>query len=125
MPDPKGELPDKKQTKWGRKLCQKAYDLISLKSSYILEFPTPERIYEWIYRLESEVFGSTQARPHKAYVNLAEPVLVSKLYSEYKSSKNKKEVLEKSTQQLRQILQSLLDKEIKRSYRLFPEGYTF
>ncbi len=125
FPDPKSELPSQKQAKWGRELCQKAYDLISLQSNYILEFPTPERIYEWIYRLESEVFGSTKPRPHKAFVNLAEPIPVSQLYSEYKSSKNKKEVLETTTKNLRNILQELLNAEIKKSYRLFVEDYRF
>lgn len=123
--NPKEHLPSKRQAEWGRKLCQKAYDLISFHSRYILEFPTPERIYEWIYRLENEVLGSTQPRPHKAFVTLAEPVAVSKLYSEYESSKNKKKFLEASTQNLKNVLQGLLNAELKKSYRLFVEDHKF
>jgi hypothetical protein len=120
VPDPKGELPSKESAKWGRKYCQKAYDLISLKSSYILDFPTPERIYEWIYRFESEAFGSFQQRPHKAFVSFAEPLKLSQYYSQYKSSKNKKEIVEGLTNTLRENIQALLDIEKKKSYRLFP-----
>jgi hypothetical protein len=125
VPDPKGELPSKESARWGRKYCQKAYDFISLKSSYILDLPSPERIYEWLYRFESEVFGSFQPRPHKAFVSFAEPLQLSKYYSEYKSSKNKKEIVEGLTSTLRDQIQVLLDVEKKKSFRLYPAEYRF
>jgi len=125
VPDPKGELPKKELAQWGRKYCQKAYDLISLKSTYILELPSPERIYEWIYRLESEVFGSSSPRPHKAYVSFSEPILLSQYYTQYKTSKNKKEIVDGLTNTLREKIQELLDKEKQKSYRLFSASYRF
>lgn len=47
----------KKDVEWARNYCQKVYDFISIDSNYIKELPSPERIYEWIYRFELELFG--------------------------------------------------------------------
>lgn len=123
VPDPKGELPSLDKAKWGRKYCQRAYDFISIKTEYLTSFPSAERIFEWIYRFESELIGYTYQRPQKAYVHFAPDFKISEYYSAYK--KDKKGTVENLTLRLRDEIQKLLDREVARSERLFPETYIF
>jgi hypothetical protein len=125
LPDPKNELPSLEAAKWGRKYCQKAYDFITIQTQYLIELPSAERIYEWIYRFETEVFGSSNPRPTKAIVRLSEPIKLSEKYSIYKSSKTKKVVVEELTKELRNKIQSILDEEKRASEILFPDTHTF
>ncbi|MDX1958930.1 MAG: 1-acyl-sn-glycerol-3-phosphate acyltransferase [Leptospiraceae bacterium] len=123
--DPKGELPSKEITKWGRDICQKVYDFITIKGDYLAKLPSAERIYEWIYRFEAEIFGSTSPRSTKAYISFAEPIKLSTYFKEYKSSKNKKEIVDNLTLKLRNTMQEMLDADITRSQILFPNDYRF
>lgn len=125
LPDPKNELPSLEAAKWGRKYCQKAYDFISIQTPYIQEQASPERLYEWIYRFEQELFGSFKPRPTKAYVRFASPIKLSEKYGEYKSSKSKKSIVENLTLEFRMTIQKLLDEEKEKSFILFPEKFTF
>lgn len=123
MDDPKLNLPDKETAFWGREFCQRAYDFISIHTEYIKSFPTPERIYEWIYRFENEALGFSRQRRQRAYVRFTRPYKMSEIYPEYK--KKKRVILEKLTTDLRNDIQGLLDKEKALSYLLFEEDYTF
>jgi 1-acyl-sn-glycerol-3-phosphate acyltransferase len=123
VPDPKKELPSLDKAKWGRKYCQRVYDFISIQTEYLVKKPTPERIYEWIYRYESELFGSSRPRSQSAYVHFAPIFNISEFYSEYKS--DKKKAVESLTTKLRNEIQKLLDREVEKSSILFPEGFTF
>lgn len=123
LPDPKKELPTVESAKWGRKFCQRAYDFIAIKTDYLTALPSAERIYEWISRFESELLRFTYPRPQKAYVTFAEPFRISSYYPEYK--KDKKGVVETITQRIKNDVQGLLDKEVKRSEPLFPKDYIF
>ena len=123
VPDPKGELPSLDKAKWGRKYCQRAYDFISIKTEYLTSFPSAERIYEWIYRFESELIGYTYQRPQKAYVHFAPDFKISEYYANYK--KDKKGTVESLTARLREEIQKLLDREVQLSERLFPDEYKF
>ena len=123
VPDPKGELPSLNKAKWGRKYCQRAYDFISIKTDYLTSLPSAERIYEWIYRFESELIGYTIQRPQKAYVHFAPAFKISEYYGAYK--KDKKGTVENLTTRLRDEIQKLLDREVQLSERLFPENYIF
>ena len=125
LPDPKNELPSLEAAKWGRKYCQKAYDFITIQTQYLNELPSAERIYEWIYRFEMEVFGSSSPRPTKAIVRLSEPIKLSEKYSIYKSSKTKKVVVEELTGELRNKIQNILEEEKRASEILFPDTHIF
>jgi hypothetical protein len=125
LPDPKKELPSLEAAKWGRKHCQKAYDFITIQTNYLSEFPSAERLYEWIYRFETELFGSSKPRPTRAYVTFSKPIKLSEKYKEYKASKNKKEVVEKLTEEFREKIQELLREEQKKSRILFPDTHVF
>ncbi|MCB1176619.1 MAG: 1-acyl-sn-glycerol-3-phosphate acyltransferase, partial [Leptospiraceae bacterium] len=124
-PDPKKELPSLELATWGRNYCQIVYDFIAIHPSYLSEYPSPERIYEWIYKFENELFGSFKPRPTRAYISFTEPLYLSKKYKEYKSSTNKKEIADKLTGEMRDKIQELLDAEKRKSYLLFEPDFTF
>ena len=123
-PDPKNELPPADKAKWGRKVCQKVYDFITIQTAY-LDFASAERVYEWIYRFENEMFGSSNARPSKAYVNFAPVKHLSQYYAQYKAAKSKKEIVEGLTHELKESIQKLLDDEVSKSFPIFPAEFKF
>jgi hypothetical protein len=123
VPDPKGELPSLDKAKWGRTFCQRAYDFISIHTEYIQSFPSAERIYEWIYRFENELFGGTKGRPQTAYLHFAPTFKISEYYPDYKL--DKKKTVENLTHRLREELRMILEREVSKSERLFPIDHIF
>jgi hypothetical protein len=119
----KDPAPNKDVVKWARITAQKIYDSITMQVEYIQDHPSAERLYEWLYRFESEILGETKNRPHIARVRLGEPVSLNHLYPAYKQ--NKKETVQSVTDQLRGVLQKLMDEEIAKTNTLFPEGHKF
>lgn len=122
-PDPKGELPSLEMATWARKAAVKAYDFISIQTSYIKELPSAERLYEFLYRYENELFGETRNRPHKAYVRIAKPFQINDYYERYK--KDKKKTVEELTHKLKSEMEALLQEETNKSVPLFPSNYIF
>ncbi len=123
MPDPKGELPSLDMARWARKAAQKAYDYISFNTAYLREFPSAERLYEFVYRFETELFSESWNRPSKAYVRYAKPFLLNDFHAEYKA--DKKKTVEEFTGKLRKEMENLLDEEKKKCIPLFPDNYQF
>jgi len=121
--DPKGELPSLEMATWARKAAAKAYEYITIQTSYIKELPSAERLYEFLYRYETELFGETRNRPHKAVVRIAKPFLINDFYDSYKSDKRK--TVSDLTDKLKSEMESLLNDEIKKSIPLFPSNYIF
>lgn len=122
-PDPKKELPTLESARWGRKLCQKAYDFIAIKTDYIKSLPSAERMYEWLNRFELEIVGYSSKRPMSAHVRFAPIFKISSYYEQYK--KDKRAAVEGLTNRLRSDIQNLLNEEIRKSYPLFPLDYKF
>ncbi len=122
-PDPKSELPSLEMATWARKAAVKAYDFISIHTSYIKELPSAERLYEFLYRYENEIFGETHNRSHKAVVRLAKPFLLNDFLESYKVEKRK--TVDDLTNRLRTEMENLLNDEIKKSVPLFPSNYLF
>ncbi len=123
LPDPNHELPTIDAARWARLACQRAYDFIAIKVDYLTEFPTAERIYEWIYRFENELFGRTNPRPNAAYVSYATPFWLSEYLEDYK--KDKKKAVEKMTSRLRGDIEKLLNAEKDKSEVLFDKDFLF
>ncbi|MBL8018048.1 MAG: 1-acyl-sn-glycerol-3-phosphate acyltransferase [Leptospirales bacterium] len=107
FPDPRLPNPSPSDLTWAQRECQKAYDFIVIKPEYLLSRPTPERFYEWLARLETYVFGTTNPRPRVAHVFFASPFKLSEYYTDYK--KEKKVTVERLTARLRSDTQALLD----------------
>jgi len=122
-PDPKNELPSLEMATWARKAAQKAYDFISIQTSYIKDLPSAERLYEFLYRYEAEIFGETNNRPHKAVVRLAKPFLINDFYESYKQEKRK--TVDEFTNKLKSEMENLLNEEKSKSIPLFPSNYIF
>lgn len=123
MPDPKGELPSLEMAIWARKAATKAYDFISIQTNYIKELPSAERLYEFLYRYENELFGETKSRPHKAIVRLGNSFSIKEYLPKYKT--DKKKTVEEVTERLRKELETLLLDEKQKSNPLFPSNYIF
>ncbi len=115
FPDPKLPKMSAEDLEWARRECLKAFDLIVIKPEYLMGYPSPERFYEWLIRLEAYVFNKTPRmlggeKPHlsrKAYVYFAKPFHLSEYYEAYK--KDKKKTVEDVTVRLRIDIQRLLD----------------
>lgn len=123
IPDPNGELPSLEMARWARNAATKAYDFISIQTAYIKELPSPERLYEFLYRYENEIFGETKQRPQKAIVRLGEPFKINDYLGSYKE--DKKKTLDTMTERLRKELESMLVDEKSKSNALFPSQYIF
>lgn len=121
--DPNGELPSMEMANWARKAATKAYDYISIQTNYIKELPSAERLYEFLYRYESEIFGESSNRPHKATVSFAKPFSMNDFYEDYK--KDKRGTVDKLTDRFRKEMETLLEAEKKKSVALFPSNYIF
>lgn len=121
--DPNGELPSLEMARWARNAATKAYDFISIQTAYIKELPSPERLYEFLYRYENEIFGETKQRSHKAVVRLGKPFKINEYLGSYKE--DKKKTLDSITERLRNELQTMLVDEKSKSNALFPSQYIF
>jgi 1-acyl-sn-glycerol-3-phosphate acyltransferase len=109
--------------KWARLAAQKAYDSITFSTDYLTEFPSTERLFEWLYRYEKEILGEAKYRPHLARVRLGSPIPIHKLYQDYK--KEKRSVIQSLTEECRKVLENLMQEEIAKTKPLFPEGFRF
>ena len=107
---------DKKTIKWAHEKCIQAFDFIVIKRGYIIEKPSPERLYEWLDRFESLVSGKPPRAlggaphhlPRRAYVIFAEPFLLSEYLADEK--KQKKEMVTRLTGRIRKDIEGLLEK---------------
>lgn len=124
-PDPKLPKLNNQQLEHYKKESIKAFDFIVMKRDYILSYPSPERLYEWMDRYESYVFG-TKPRAlggvpshlsRKAYITLANHFPLSEYFFDYK--KKKKETVSAMLTRLRGDLQKMLDSSQKLSQPLF------
>ena len=104
-----------KELQWANRECVLAYDLIVIKSDYLLNRPTPERYFEWLARFESLVLGTPPhalgGKPHhlprRAHIFLGDPIKLADFLPEYK--KNKKSAIEAVTGSLRTEIGELLE----------------
>ncbi|TGN20988.1 lysophospholipid acyltransferase family protein [Leptospira idonii] len=122
-PDPNGELPSPDMATWARKAAAKAYDFITFQTGYIKELASAERLYEFLYRYETELFGESRSRPHKAVVTYARPISIGEFYEDYK--KDKRKAVDDLTERFRMEMNRLLEDEKSKSLPLFPSNYIF
>lgn len=92
--------------------CEKklylAYNFSVIRPEYLLERPTAERFYEWLYRIERMVLGETHMRPRRAHMIFGRNFPLSDYYDAYKQ--NKRDTVEALTRRLRRDLEDLLDR---------------
>jgi hypothetical protein len=122
-PDPKNELPDKATAKWARLAIQRCYDYIAFTPEYLIEHPSAERLFEYLWRFEQDVFGSTKYRPHNVNLRVIEPLLLNDYYEDYK--KDKKGEVDRLTKLLRDKMEKIMKEESDKTEVLFPPDFVF
>lgn len=118
-PDPKLPKLSKKELGWMKRECVKAFDFIVIKRGYLMERPTAERMYEWLARLESYVFGKTPRAlggepsplPRTAHVFIGDAYPVSHYWEQYQT--NKRQAVQALSDRAYTELQRMLDASLE------------
>lgn len=114
-PDPKLPKLDRKTVKEAHKDAVLIFDFIVMKRDYILDNPTPERLYEWLDRYESYMFkkipralgGVPSHLPRRAHIIFGKPYKLSEIVTD--NRKDRRLAVENFTNRLRDDMQKLLD----------------
>ncbi|MBX3722080.1 MAG: 1-acyl-sn-glycerol-3-phosphate acyltransferase [Turneriella sp.] len=124
-PDPKLPKLDAKTVKEAHKDAVLIFDFIVMKRDYILDNPTPERLYEWLDRYESYMFkkipralgGVPSHLPRRAHIIFGKPYKLSEIVTE--NRKDRRLAVENFTARLRDDMQKLLDESQSLTSPLF------
>ena len=126
--------PDPKLPKLGAKTIKEAhsdavqiFDFIVMKRDYILDNPTPERLYEWLDRYESYMFkkipralgGVPSHLPRRAHILFGKPYKMSEVLTA--DRKDRRASVEGFTNRLRNDMQKLLDEAQSLTQPLFSK----
>ena len=107
FPDPRLAGVNREIIKAAEKQLRQAYNFSVINPDYLLERPTAERCYEWLYRFEAVVHGEYKLRPRRAHMLFARTFRMSQFYDDYK--KDKRGTVEALTRRLRSDLEELLE----------------
>lgn len=127
-PDPKLPKLSAKTIREAHRDAVQIFDFIVMKRDYILDNPTPERLYEWLDRYESYLFkkvpralgGVPSHLPRRAHILFGTPYRLSELVTE--NRRDRKAAVENFTNKLRADMQKLLDQAQSLTQPLFtPE----
>ncbi|MCU0824193.1 MAG: 1-acyl-sn-glycerol-3-phosphate acyltransferase [Leptospira sp.] len=101
-----------------KQLVDTAYTFIITKPKNLIQWPSAERLMEWIYSFEKHIYGKTEFRARKAHV-LASPAFpVSKYYPTYLN--HKKEGIQSLMNRIQEEMESLLERGKRISEPLVP-----
>jgi hypothetical protein len=125
-PDPKLPKLSAKTIKEAHSDAVQIFDFIVMKRDYIIDNPTPERLYEWLDRYESYLFkkvpralgGVPSHLPRRAHILFGKPYRLSELVTE--NRRDRKAAVENFTNKLRADMQKLLDEAQSLTQPLFP-----
>lgn len=114
-PDPKLSKLDRKTIKAAHHDAVQIFDFIVMKRDYILDHPTPERLYEWLDRYESYLFkkvpralgGVPSHLPRRAHILFGKPYKLSEILTDKRS--DRRAAVETFTNRLRSDMQKLLE----------------
>jgi hypothetical protein len=114
-PDPKLPKLDAKTINEAHRDAVLIFDFIVMKRDYILDNPTPERLYEWLDRYESYIFkkipralgGVPSHLPRRAHIVFGTPYKLSSILRA--DRKDRRAAVENFTSRLREDMQKLLD----------------
>lgn len=125
-PDPKLPKLSAKTIKQAHRDAVLIFDFIVMKRDYILDNPTPERLYEWLDRYESYLFkkvpralgGVPSHLPRRAHILFGKPYRLSEVLST--SRGDRRAAVENFTARLRSDMEALLQEAQKLTSPLFP-----
>ena len=126
-PDPKLPKLDSKTIKKAHRDAVFVFDFIVMKRDYILDNPTPERLYEWLDRYESYMFkkipralgGVPSHLPRRAHILFGKPYKMSEVLTA--DRKDRRASVEGFTNRLRNDMQKLLDEAQSLTQPLFSK----
>lgn len=126
-PDPKLPKLDNKTIKAAHRDAVFIFDFIVMKRDYILDNPTPERLYEWLDRYESYLFkkvpralgGVPSHLPRRAHILFGKPYKMSEVLTA--DRKDRRASVEAFTNRLRDDMQKLLDEAQALTQPLFSK----
>ncbi|TGN19835.1 lysophospholipid acyltransferase family protein [Leptospira idonii] len=94
--------------KRARQLVDTAYTFLITKPKNLIQWPSAERLIEWIYSFEKHVFGKTEFRARKAHVLITPAFSITPFFRTYQS--NKKEGISSLMVEIRRQMESLVEK---------------
>ncbi|HRP70126.1 MAG TPA: 1-acyl-sn-glycerol-3-phosphate acyltransferase [Turneriella sp.] len=124
-PDPKLPKLDTKTIREAHKDAVLIFDFIVMKRDYIIDNPTPERLYEWLDRYESYLFkkipralgGVPSHLPRHAHILFGTPYKLSEVVTE--NRRDRRIAVENFTNRLRSDMQKLLESSASLTKPLF------
>lgn len=126
-PDPKLPKLSAKTVREAHSDAVQIFDFIVMKRDYILDRPTPERLYEWLDRYESYLFktvpralgGVPSHLPRRAHILFGKPYKMSEVLTA--DRKDRRHAVENFTARLRGDMQGLLDRAQSLTAPLFSD----
>ncbi len=101
-----------------KQLVDTAYTFIITKPKNLIQWPSAERLIEWIYSFEKHIYGKTEFRARRAYVLVSPAFPISKYYPNYLN--NKKEGIQSLMNRIQEEMEILLERGKRISEPLVP-----
>lgn len=101
-----------------KQLVDTAYAFIITKPKNLIQWPSAERLMEWICSFEKHIFGKTEARARKAHVVVAPAFSIAPFYQTYKT--NKKDGIQSLLIEIRKEMEALLERGKNESEPIVP-----
>ncbi|MDF3818559.1 1-acyl-sn-glycerol-3-phosphate acyltransferase [Leptospira sp. 96542] len=101
-----------------KQLVDTAYTFLITKPKNLIQWPSAERLMEWIYSFEKHMFGKSEYRARKAYVLATKAFPLSPYYHLY--TNNKKEGIQAVMTEIRHEMETLMERGRLLSEPLVP-----
>ncbi|WP_411824516.1 lysophospholipid acyltransferase family protein [Leptospira sp. 'Mane'] len=107
LPNTPKNLTDK-DVQRARQLVDMAYTFLITKPKSLIQWPSAERLFEWIYSFEKHIFGKTELRASTAHVLLSPAFSVKPFFRDYQS--NKREGIASILIEIRKQMEALVER---------------
>ena len=101
-----------------KQLVETAYAFLIAQPKSLIQWPSAERLMEWICSFERHIFGKSEMRAKKAYVYATPSIPLASYFQKYKT--NKKESYHLLLGDIRKEMEKLLERGKKESEPLVP-----
>ncbi|TGL15449.1 1-acyl-sn-glycerol-3-phosphate acyltransferase [Leptospira meyeri] len=101
-----------------KQLVDTAYAFIITKPKNLIQWPSAERLMEWICSFEKHIFGKTEMRPRKAHVVVGPAFTLEPYFQTYKSQK--KDAIQSLLAEIRKQMEILMERVKKESEPMVP-----
>lgn len=101
-----------------KQLVETAYAFLITQPKSLIQWPSAERLMEWICSFERHIYGKSEMRAKKAYVYASRSIPLTPYFEKYKT--NKKESYHLLLGDIRKEMEKLLERGKKESEPLVP-----